>query len=63
MEQGNPTYLIEHLGATVRVTITHSFTAEERMQFTVMLPSGPDTMSNLHALAFGRIRTLLALLP
>lgn len=63
MEQGNPTYLIEHMGSTSRITVTHAFSAEERLQFTIILPSGQDTMSNLHALAFGRMRALLALLP
>ena len=42
MAQANPTYLIEHLGSTTRITVTHVFTDEERLQFTVILPSGPD---------------------
>ncbi len=63
MTQANPTYLIEHLGSTTRITVTHVFTDEERLQFTAILPSGPDTMNNLHERAFGRIRQLLALLP
>ena len=62
MENPNPTYLIEHFGAQTRVTVRHAFTANERIEFTVMLPSGQDTLQNIHSAAFGRLRELLALL-
>ena len=63
MENANPTYLLEHFGEQTRVTVCHAFTGAERVEFTVMLPSGTDTLTNLHTLAFGRLRELIAMLP
>lgn len=63
MEPSNPTYLIEHCGPQLRITVTHHFTAEERVSFTVLAPSGPESLANLHATAFGKLRELLAHLP
>jgi len=62
-KQANPTYLIEHFGEITRLTVTHAFNATERITFTVEAPSGPETMKDLHAAAFGRLRALLGYLP
>lgn len=63
MSEANPTYLLEHIGAQIRVTVTHAFTQEERVTFTVLLPAVQNTLTNLHDLAFGRLREYLSKLP
>ena len=62
MDKPNPTYLLEHMGAELRVTVTHEFSENERVSFTVMLPSGQRTLENLHECCFVRLKTLISLL-
>lgn len=62
MDKPTPTYVLEHMGPELRVTVTHEFSENERVTFTVMLPSGQRTLENLHDCSFGRIRSLMSLL-
>lgn len=62
MDKPNPTYLIEHMGTELRVTVTHDFNERERVNFTVLLPAGQQTIANLHECCFGRLKVLTSLL-
>lgn len=63
METPNPTYLLEHLGANMRVTVRHVFAENERIEFTVLLQNTPELLAALHTQSFGRLKQLLQALP
>lgn len=58
----NPVMTIEHLGAKLRVTLNHEFSADESITLTVSIPSGDRTLGTLNKKVLDRAHDLLSLL-